>query len=214
MIVILGAGGFALECAEILYQMGFNHSEISFFDNVSSEFNSYILANHQIIRTFKELEAFEDFSYVIGIGNPFYRKKFAENLKKIKNASPLKLISPYANIGSIENKISEEINIMTGSIVTSQCTIEKGVLINLNCTIGHNTFVGKYTEICPGVCISGSCHIEEGVFIGTGAILLPKIRIGKGAIIAAGAIVTSDVSSNTMVAGNPAKFKKETTVKW
>lgn len=214
MIVILGAGGFALECAEILYQMGYNHSEISFFDNVSLEFNPYILENHQLIRSFEELESLRTFSYVIGIGNPFYRKVFAEKINQIKNASPLKLISPFAKIGNIENKISEQVNIMTGTIITSQCTIESGVLINLNCTIGHNTFIGNYSEICPGVNISGNCHIEEGVFVGTGAILLPKIKIGKGAVIAAGAIVTTDVPANTMFAGNPAKFKKETNLKW
>lgn len=214
MIVILGAGGFALECAEILFQMGFNQSEISFFDNISDQINPYISNNHNVFRSFEELESLNAFNYVIGIGNPVYRKVFSEKINEIKKASPLKLISPLSKIGKIENKISDEVNIMTGTIITSQCTIEKGVLINLNCTIGHNTYIGDFSEICPGVSISGNCHVEEGAFVGTGAILLPKIKIGKGAVIAAGAIVTSDVPSNSMFAGNPAKFKKETKFKW
>jgi maltose O-acetyltransferase len=47
--------------------------------------------------------------------------------------------------------------------------------------------------------------IEDGVWIGYGAIILPGVRIGKKAIIAAGAVVTKDVPSRTIVGGNPAR---------
>ena len=46
--------------------------------------------------------------------------------------------------------------------------------------------------------------IEDYVWIGIGAILLKGIRIGSGAVIAAGSVVTKNVPSNCMVAGNPA----------
>ena len=46
--------------------------------------------------------------------------------------------------------------------------------------------------------------IEDYVWIGIGAILLKGIRIVSGAVIAAGSVVTKDVPSNCMVAGNPA----------
>ena len=103
---------------------------------------------------------------------------------------------------------------MTGVVITSQCKIGGSVLINLNSTIGHGSIIGDFVEVCPGVNISGNCKIDEGVFIGTGAVLLPGIHIGKGAVIAAGAVVTKDVLANTMVAGNPAVFKKEVNNKW
>ena len=48
--------------------------------------------------------------------------------------------------------------------------------------------------------------IGNDVFLGANAVVLPGISIGDGAIIGAGAIVTKDVLSNTVVAGNPAKF--------
>ena len=97
---------------------------------------------------------------------------------------------------------------MTGTIVTSDITISNGVLINLNCTIGHGCKIGKFSEICPSVNISGNCHIGDNVFIGTGATIIPNIKIGSRAIIAAGSVVIKDVEENTMVAGNPATFKK------
>lgn len=47
-------------------------------------------------------------------------------------------------------------------------------------------------------------HIEDYVFIGTRAMVLPGIRIGKGAVVAAGAVVTKDVPPFTVVGGVPA----------
>lgn len=48
--------------------------------------------------------------------------------------------------------------------------------------------------------------IEDWVWVGTGAILLPGIKVGEGAIIAAGSIVTKNVEPYSIVGGNPAKF--------
>jgi len=48
--------------------------------------------------------------------------------------------------------------------------------------------------------------IENGCDIGLGAILLPGVNVGEGAIIGAGAVVTGNVAAHTVVAGSPAKF--------
>ena len=50
--------------------------------------------------------------------------------------------------------------------------------------------------------------IEDDVWIGTRAIIMPGIRIGKGAIVAAGAVVTKDVKPYDIVAGVPARYIK------
>lgn len=47
--------------------------------------------------------------------------------------------------------------------------------------------------------------IGNNVFIGLNAIIMPGVKIGDGAIIGAGAVVTRDVDEYTIVAGNPAK---------
>ena len=55
---------------------------------------------------------------------------------------------------------------------------------------------------------SGDTVIEDGAWIGMRAMIMPGIRIGEGAIVASGAIVTKDVAPYTIVAGNPARFVK------
>lgn len=51
----------------------------------------------------------------------------------------------------------------------------------------------------------GPIDIRDNVFIGYGAIVLPNVRIGPNAVVAAGAVVTRNVDPGTIVAGSPAK---------
>ncbi len=51
--------------------------------------------------------------------------------------------------------------------------------------------------------------IGEDAYIGTAATILPGVTIGAGSIVAAGAVVTGDVSPNTVVGGVPARFIKD-----
>ncbi|WP_370867886.1 DapH/DapD/GlmU-related protein [Phenylobacterium sp.] len=49
-------------------------------------------------------------------------------------------------------------------------------------------------------------HIGRNVWIGAGAVVLPGVTIGDGAIVAAGAVVSRDVDARCLVAGIPARF--------
>lgn len=66
------------------------------------------------------------------------------------------------------------------------------------------------TERRKGAATGAPIVIEDDVWIGTGSIILPGVKIGKGAVVAAGSVVTKDVEAFTVVAGNPAKFLKNT----
>ena len=50
-----------------------------------------------------------------------------------------------------------------------------------------------------------SVRIEDDAFIGPGAIIMPNVTIGRGAVVAAGSVVTRSVAPLTMVQGNPAQ---------
>lgn len=80
--------------------------------------------------------------------------------------------------------------------------------------------IGNHVDIASEVMIWTSQHdlqaedmraieakvtIDDYVFIGPRAIILPGVTIGRGAVVAAGAVVTKDVAAGSMVAGVPAK---------
>jgi serine acetyltransferase len=78
-------------------------------------------------------------------------------------------------------------------------------MVNLACTIGHETRIGKSCVVNPTVNLSGGVTLEQEVLVGTGAQVLQYIRVGAGATIGAGAVVNKDVLPHETVVGIPAK---------
>ena len=77
--------------------------------------------------------------------------------------------------------------------------------------IGDNTIIGYNTTILAHEYLLheyrlGAVEIGSNVMIGANCTILPGVRIGDNAVVAAGSIVTKDVEPNAFVAGNPAKF--------
>lgn len=60
----------------------------------------------------------------------------------------------------------------------------------------------------------GAITIEDDAWLGAGAIVLPNVTIGEGAIVAAGAVVTKDVPAFTVVGGVPAEIIKRMDIQW
>jgi UDP-3-O-[3-hydroxymyristoyl] glucosamine N-acyltransferase len=81
--------------------------------------------------------------------------------------------------------------------------------INNLCHIAHNVVIGKNVVITAQVNISGSTIIEDDVWISPNSSLRGHQKIGKGAKIGMGAVVTKDVPSGEIWIGNPAKKMKK-----
>lgn len=93
-----------------------------------------------------------------------------------------------------------------GSILTTDIQIGKHVLINLNCTLGHDTRVGDFTSVMPGVNVAGEVEIGRAVLVGSGANILNRVKIGDNSKVGMGAAVIHDVEPGKTVVGVPAKY--------
>lgn len=112
----------------------------------------------------------------------------------------------------------------------------RGITIGEGTIVGFSTFldgraplkIGSHTDIASEVMIyneehdltapdfhavEGPVSIGDYVFIGPRAIILPGVKIGDGAVIAAGAVVTKDVEAFSIVGGVPAKEIKKRNLK-
>lgn len=69
------------------------------------------------------------------------------------------------------------------------------MVYNAEHDLASESFAAKTAEVV----------IDDYVFVGPRAIILPGVHIGKGAVVAAGAVVTKDVVPGTLVGGVPAK---------
>ncbi len=132
----------------------------------------------------------------------------------------------FWNKGSV--KIGECTYIGEGSRIWSQCSVMIGNyvlvahLVDIHDTDSHPVglqarradteivlFGGDYPASPP--IASSPVVIEDDVWIGFKATILKGVRVGRGAIVAAGAVVTKDVPAFTVVAGNPARVIRELT---
>lgn len=91
--------------------------------------------------------------------------------------------------------------------------VSPGARIGANCTLFHGATLGRKDDIdAAGNRSSGYPVIEDEVWIGAHAIIIGAVTIGRGARVAAGAVVTKDVPSGAIVGGNPARLLREFSV--
>ncbi len=119
-------------------------------------------------------------------------------------------------------RIGPFVEIQRGAVVGADCKIQSHAFICDGVTIEDEVFVGHGVlfindkrpsattddghlqteddwELLPTV-------VERGASLGSGAVILGGVRIGEGALVGAGAVVTREVTPSEVVAGNPARF--------
>lgn len=98
------------------------------------------------------------------------------------------------------------------SFINSDAKIRchKSISIGDGCAISHDfTVMDSSAHYLNDEKKTAPVIIENNVWIGTRVTILPGVRVGKGSVIAAGAVVTNDVPENCVVGGVPARVLKE-----
>jgi sugar O-acyltransferase (sialic acid O-acetyltransferase NeuD family) len=207
-MVIIGAGGFAIQLVDTLLETHQN-KELIFFDNLNKDKSILFLDRFKIINTELEVRDLFNFDskFVLGIGNPKKRELMSKSFTSL-GGSLTSIISTKSYIGNFNVKIGNGVTILRSVIIDSNVTLGDGVLINHGAIITHDVRIGNFTEISPGVKVLGNVQIGHGCFLGTNSTILPKVIIGNNVKIGAGAVVINDVPDDVTLVGVPAKIIK------
>src|SRR6185295_15891163 len=102
-----------------------------------------------------------------GVGSPSIRRRFAW-MGRARGLRFAQAISPDAKYSS-RVAFGDGCIVASGSILTSHIRIGNHCMINMSCTLGHDTQMDDFSTLSPGVHLSGYCHLEEGVDMGAGS---------------------------------------------
>ncbi|HLO40682.1 MAG TPA: acetyltransferase [Phycisphaerales bacterium] len=90
-----------------------------------------------------------------------------------------------------------------GAVVHAHAKVGVHCIVNTTAVVEHECVLGENVHIAPGAVLGGNVHIGEDTLIGLGSRVLPGVKIGRGCVIGAGAVVTRDVGDGKKVVGVP-----------
>jgi sugar O-acyltransferase (sialic acid O-acetyltransferase NeuD family) len=144
----------------------------------------------------------------VAIAAPLIREKV---VRKCEDAglSFVSLVSPDHRKYD-ENSIGEGHILCANTMLTSNVVVGRHFHLNIYSYVAHDSVIGDFVTFGPGVRCNGRVHIEDYAYIGTNAAFKQGVegkplRVGKGAFVGMGAVVTKDVPPGVTVVGNPAR---------
>lgn len=207
-LYIIGAGGFGREVAWLAERINHRKKEwnIKGFIDDNAQLHGRMEGGYPVLGGIEYFDEVEDPEawVVCAVGASVVRKKIIEKLGNKKNIHFATLIDPSALV-SKRLIIGEGSIICAGTIVTVDIEIGSHVIVNLDCTIGHDAKIRDFVTIYPSVNVSGLVTIEEQTELGTGTQIIQGKTIGKETIVGAGSVVVKDLPEKCTAVGSPAK---------
>lgn len=210
---LLGAGGFAREVMPYVKQsvsktLGVQECEIKTYfvetwKPALPEVNGYPLIS------------LDDFIRIKG--SKYYNVAVADGHIREEMSIRINEFAEILSIAAPQSIILERNIIGPGavhcpnSMITSNAIIGDFFQANIYSYVAHDCVIGDFVTFAPGVRCNGRVHIGDYAYIGTNAIIkegtsTQPLRIGAGAIVGMGAVVTKDVPDGVTVVGNPARI--------
>lgn len=206
-LIIIGASGFGREVAWAVERqnkvnptwnlLGFIDDNEAIQDN---EINSY-----KVLGKTEDVVNYPNAYFVCAVGASKIREKIINRVKEL---------NPSIKFGTVIDssvEMSDFVTIGEGSIIcahtiiTVNISIGNHVIINLDCTIGHDTVLHDFVTIYPSVNVSGNTDIGHACELGTGMQIIQGKTVGEYSIVGAGAVVVKDIPSKCTAVGSPAK---------
>lgn len=145
--------------------------------------------------------------YALGIGSATTREAISERLDAAGCAATT-IVHPGARVGP-DVEMGEGVVVYDRTTLTTNVRIGRHTHLNVACAVQHDSTVGDFVQMSPGVLVNGDCRLGNRVFLGSGAIVTRGCQVGSDARIGAGAVVLRDVPPGTTAVGVPASGRPD-----
>lgn len=206
-LIIFGASGFGREVAwavERLNKVTPTWNLLGFMDDADdiqgTEINGYKVLGKAV-----DVGSYSDAYFVVAVGASRTREKIVSNMKTVNPSIKFgTVIDPSVEMSNLV-VIGEGTIICAHTIITVNIEIGSHVIINLDCTIGHDAVLQDFVTLYPSVNVSGITNIGHAVELGTGMQIIQGKTVGDYSIVGAGAVVVKDIPAKCTAVGSPAK---------
>lgn len=207
-LVVFGAGGFGREVIWQMEQSDEIREQYTIVGFVDDSLNGTQINGYHVVGGLAWLlERTKKTAVIVAIGNVHVREQIVTKL--LKNE---KLIFPsfIANKVAIDDSVTigKGCIVCLGTIATVNIKCGDFCILNLSCTVGHDTVIENFVTLYPGVNVSGNVTIREFTEIGTGTKIIQGKVIGANSVIGAGTVVIKDIPDGVTAVGNPARIVK------
>lgn len=206
---IIGAGGFAREVEWLIRDLNRVTSQFEFMGYLVSDLSRIRETDctERLLGDFNWLDGADKVdALVFGIASPGVKLTLVTELEsRFPHLQWPSLIHPTVQFDKASANIGRGVVVCANTVGTVHVELEDFSMVNLLCTVGHETRIGRGAVINPSVNLSGGVKIGCGAFIGVGAKILQYVSVGEHATVGAGSVVLKDVAPFTSVFGIPAK---------
>ncbi len=203
-LILVGAGGLGRELyfwAEDCHAAGTLPALAGYIDDMVPELPGYDLPR---LATLQDYTPAPGDLFLVALGAPAQKRRVVE-LLQARGARFATLRHPTATVVRTAS-IGEGVILCPNTNAMPDCRIERFVTLLNFSGIGHDSVCGEFSTLSSLVDVTGHVRVGRDVMIGSGARLLPKVTVGDGATIGAGAVVVRSVKPNTTVFAPPAKL--------
>ena len=204
-LLIVGAGGFARETAELVRALAFEWELLGFLDD-DPELHGTMRSDVRVLGSTALIEEFPAARIVVCVGSPsnyFSRRRVVERL----GLSPERfatLVHPSATIAASAH-LGHGTVVHAGCVFTADVEVGAHVAVMPNVVLTHDDVVRDYVTFGAGVLVAGDVRIDCGAYLGAGARIREGLTIGEWSMTGMGAVVTQDVPMGEVWAGVPAR---------
>lgn len=205
-IAIIGSGHLGQQIAYHIHTDTDNRV-VSFFDDFQEVGSSVkdipVLGSTKDVLTEFKKQAFDEIVIAIGYKHLKRKKQLSE---MFKNKIPF---HTFIHSGSYVDPSAE---IGEGTIIYPNCMIDQevkigaNVLMNISCSIAHDSSIADYCFLSPRVAIAGFVKVKESCIIGINSTLIDNITIAANIQLGGATVVIKDLDTPGLYVGNPARF--------
>ena len=198
LVAVMGAGGHARVISSILKA---NQMEIMGFFDDSCNDDLELIQGAPVLGHFEDIVQHGDSleAVYLALGDNLERRKWFTFLVQNNFALP-SLIHPSARIEQ-DAAVDIATVICIGAIVCTEVEIGKGCILNTGCYVDHESSVGDFSHLAPGVTVAGRTYIGSNTFVGLNAAIADGLKIGRNVVIGAGSVILADIPDGSRVVG-------------